>query len=135
MSKSENIQAFEAALAENKELHEKYEAALKRIVENKEAANDGEALVKAAAEVGFTVTMAELERSVAQNQELSDDDLEMVSGGCDCNDHRGECFYDYSCTLAFKHGSTCKTDECFYDYRCNEIYKDSMLKSALESEG
>ena len=135
MSKSENILAFEAAMKENKELHEKYEAALKRIVENKEAANDGEALVKAAAEVGFTVTMAELERSVAQNQELSDDDLEMVIGGCDCNDHRGECFFDYSCTLTFKHGSTCKTDECFYDYRCNEIYKDSMLKSALEYEG
>ena len=135
MSKSENILAFEAAMKENKELHEKYEAALKRIVENREAANDGEALVKAAAEVGFTVTMAELERSVAQNQELSDDDLEMVSGGCDCNDHRGECFFDYSCTLTFKHGSTCKTDECFYDYRCNQIVKDPMLMSALECEG
>ena len=49
MSKSENILAFEAALKENKELFEKFTAAKKRIAENKEAASDGELLVKAAA--------------------------------------------------------------------------------------
>ena len=32
MSKSENIKAFEAALKEDKDLRETYEAALKRIV-------------------------------------------------------------------------------------------------------
>ena len=98
MSKSKNILAFEAALTESKELHEKYEAALKRIVENKEVASDGEALVKAAAEVGFTLTMAELERSMAQNQELSDDDLEMVAGS-DSSDTF--CMVDYSCDYAY----------------------------------
>lgn len=94
MSKSENILAFEAALTENTELKAKYDAALKRIVENKEAANDGEALVKAAAEVGFTLTMAELERSMAQNQALSDEDLSQVAGAGDSTDT--PCLVDYS---------------------------------------
>ena len=81
MSKSENILAFEAALKENKELREKYEAAQKRIIENKEAESDGEVLVKAAAEVGFTLTLEELERAMAQYQELNDEELEDVAGG------------------------------------------------------
>ena len=71
MSKSENIKAFEAALKDNKDLQEKYEAALKRIVENKEATGDGETLAKAAAEVGFSLTMADLERKQAETVEIS----------------------------------------------------------------
>ena len=46
MSKSENMLAFEAALKENKELQEKFEAAAKRMTENKEAQGN-EVLIKA----------------------------------------------------------------------------------------
>jgi hypothetical protein len=83
MSKSENILAFEAALKENRELLEKFEAAKKRIVENKEATNDAEILVKAAAEVDFSLTVAEVERSIAEMQELNEEDLEKIAGGVD----------------------------------------------------
>ena len=83
MSKSENIKAFEAALKENKELQEKFAAAQKRIMENKEASSNGEVLVKAAAEIGYTLTMAELERAFAQIQELNDEELGQVAGGLD----------------------------------------------------
>ena len=100
MSKSENIKAFEAALKEDKDLRETYEAALKRISKNKEASSDGEALVKAAAEVGFPLTMDALERKQAENEELSDHDLEMVSGGTTSSDTF--CWVDYSCDYIYR---------------------------------
>ena len=121
MSKSENIQAFEAALMDNIALQDKYKAALKRIIENKEATSDGEAMVKAAAEIGFTLTMAELERKAAENQELSDDDLEQVSGG---SAERNSCWYDYACEWANMHDSTSKNDVCFADYLCSFVFND-----------
>ena len=80
MSKSETLLAFEAALKNSKELQEKFAAAMKRIAENKEAASDAELLVKAAAEVGFTLNTAEMERLIAQMQEISDEDLSKVAG-------------------------------------------------------
>ena len=98
MSKSENIKAFEAALKESKELQEKFETAKKRIAENKDAASDSEMLVKAAAEVGYTISVAEVERAFAQNQELSDEELDKVAGGCIyCM-----CWMDYGCFLLYK---------------------------------
>jgi predicted ribosomally synthesized peptide with nif11-like leader len=81
MSKSENMIAFELALKESKELREKFVAAQKRIAENKEASNDVELLVKAAAAVGYTLTVAEIERAIAQAQEINDEDLAKVAGG------------------------------------------------------
>ena len=97
MNKSENILAFEAALKENKELFEKFTAAKKRITENKEASGNSEMLVKAAAEIGFTLTMEELERAFAQNQELSDEELDQVSGG-----QGGWCWKDYGCVIVYE---------------------------------
>ena len=101
MSKSENILAFEAALKESEELQEKLLAAQKRIVENKEASSESEVLVKAAAEVGYTLTIAEVERAIAQNQELSEEELENVSGGLFL---LGDdwCWTDYRCIFLFK---------------------------------
>ena len=117
MSKSENIKAFEAALKEDKELRETYEAALKRIVEKKEASSDGEVMVKAAAEVGFTLTEAELERAMAQAQELSDEDLEQVSGGI----QEGEwvwCLDIFYCFAAVVHGDGDPGAACWSNYHC-----------------
>jgi predicted ribosomally synthesized peptide with nif11-like leader len=116
MSKSENMLAFEAALKENKELQEKFAAAQKRIVENKEASSDGEVLVKAAAEVGFTLTMEELERFFAQSQELCDEDLDKVAGGAAAKNDDW-CWFDHHCYIAFLHtddGST--TANCWDNY-------------------
>ena len=73
---------------------------LVRISKNKEASSDGEALVKAAAEVGFPLTMDDLERKQAENEELSDHDLEMVSGGTTSSDTF--CWVDYSCDYIYR---------------------------------
>jgi predicted ribosomally synthesized peptide with nif11-like leader len=116
MSKSENILAFEAALKENKELQEKFEAAAKRIVENKEASSDSEVLVKAAAEIGFTLTMEELERAFAQIQELNEEELENVAGGAAAKNDDW-CAFSHHCYIAFLHtydGST--TAACWDNY-------------------
>ena len=116
MSKSESILAFEAALQESKELQEKFVAAQKRIIENKEAESDGELLVKAAAEVGFTLTMEELERAMAQKQELNDEELDNVAGGA--SNTQNLCWKDYSCSFVYHHDSTDKDDFCALNYFC-----------------
>jgi predicted ribosomally synthesized peptide with nif11-like leader len=85
-------------------------------VENKEASSDGEVLVKAAAEVGFTLTMEELERFFAQSQELCDEDLDKVAGGAAAKNDDG-CWFDHHCYIIIKHtydGST--TAHCWSDY-------------------
>ena len=118
MSKSENIKAFEKAMSENTELREKFEAAEERIYNNKEAENVGDLMVKAAAEVGFTLDMAELERSFAQSQELSDEELSNVSGGTEAAEKNADwCFYDHHCYMFYRHtedGS--KTAACWDNY-------------------
>ena len=121
MSKSENMLAFETALKENKELQEKFIATQKRIIENKEAANDGELLLKAAAEVGYPLTMAELERAFAQAQELSEEELDKVAGGTEKNDDW--CIVTHHCFAFFLHtddGST--TANCWKDYNVFSDY-------------
>ena len=81
MGKFENILTFEAALQGSKELQEKFASAKARIAESGEAASDAELLVKAAAEVGYTLTVEELERAIAQAQEVNEEELAKVAGG------------------------------------------------------
>ena len=97
MSNSENLVAFEVALREDKNLQEKFEAAKKRIAENGEASGDADLLVKAASAVGFTFCIADLERNMAQSQELIDDELEIITGGIDT-----WCWRNYGCYLIYK---------------------------------
>ncbi|MEE1201051.1 MAG: hypothetical protein U0L09_10400, partial [Christensenellales bacterium] len=81
----------------------------------KEASCDGEAMVKAAAEAGYTLTIPEAERFMAEYQTLDDEALQMVVGG-DCpwcgvgcfltsspNDRSagGSCWTDYNCLILF----------------------------------
>lgn len=129
MSKSENILAFEAAMRENEELLQKFVAAQKRIVENKEAANDGELMVKAAAEVGFTLTIEELERFMAQSQEVDEEELATISGGSETEQRDGECWKDYYCHWILKFTNDDETyHACFHDYQCILIYHGLDIK-------
>lgn len=121
MGKSENILAFEAAMKGNKELQEKFAAAQKRIVESKEAKSDGEILVKAAAEVGFTLTVEDFERALAGSQEVSDEELDMVSGGAASSSDYW-CWVDYYCYWVLMHDEDGNKDRaCFDDYCCIEL--------------
>ena len=80
MSKSEELLRLERDLDEQPELREKLEAEIKRIAETKEAESDGEAMVKAAAALGYTITLEELERATADLEKLDDDELDAAGG-------------------------------------------------------
>ena len=115
MGKSDNIINFEEAL-KTKENKEKFEAALKKIAEEKTAKNDGEALQKAAKELGFDLSLEELEHSLAEKQEMPDEELDKVAGG--------SCGISYGCAIAWKHDSKQdKSQDCFYDYNCVLVLK------------
>ncbi len=106
MGKSDNIIKFEEVL-KAKDKREAYEAALKKIVEEKSAKSDGEAIQKAAKVLGFDLSREDLERSYAAKQDMDDDELDAVAGGV--------CVYDHSCFTAWKHD---EDDACLYDYYC-----------------
>lgn len=57
------------------------DAEIKRIVDTGEAACNEEAVVKAAASLGYKITPEELKRAVADSGELSKSDLEQISAG------------------------------------------------------
>ena len=96
---TENLRKIEAALRGDKALAEEFKAELKRLVEEKSIANKGEAAVKAAQEVGFDVTLADLEKVKAAAQELDPEEMSKVAGGG--NDfapaeETGTCFVNYN---------------------------------------
>ena len=87
MSKSEELLRLERDLNEQPELQEKIDTEIRRIAEAGEAECDGEAMVKAAAALGYTITLEELERAAVDLEKLDDDELDAAgggdSGGCD----------------------------------------------------
>ncbi len=75
MSKSEEMLRMKLDMNEQPERKEKLEAEIKRILESGEVENDGEAMVKAAAARGYTITLEELEHAAADLEELDDDEV------------------------------------------------------------
>ena len=108
----ENVKKLEKALQEDKELAAKFEEELQRIAQEKDAANDGEAIVKAAKAVGFEITVADLEKASAETQEIDPEELEKSAGG-------SWCFASYDCYTAWHHdGPEEKDTVCAFDYSC-----------------
>ncbi len=81
MSENEELQRLERDLNEQPELKEKLETEIKRILEAGEAENDGEAMVKSAAALGYTITPEEMQRFTADLEPLDMNELDAVSGG------------------------------------------------------
>ncbi len=114
MAKSENIIKFEEAL-KTKEKREAYEAALKKIAEEKSAKSDGEAIQKAAKELGFDISMEDLERNYASKQEVEDEELDAVAGGW--------CWKSHGCHYVISHSKEIdETEDCFSEYICLNSY-------------
>ena len=110
MGNSDNLLKFEEALRNDPEKKKKYDEIIKRIVEEKSAKNDGEAVVKAAGELGFDVSQEEVEHSLIEKQEVEDDALDQVAGGKWCPGK------NYNCALIYHHSgcsnnSTCTVNE------------------------
>ena len=81
MGKSEELQRMERDLSGQPELREKLDAEIKRIVDTGEAACNEEAVAKAAASLGYKIAPEELKCAVADSEELSESDMEQISGG------------------------------------------------------
>ena len=110
----ENVKKLEKALKEDKELAAKFEAELRRIAQEKNVANDGEAFVKAAKAVDFDISMADLEKATAETQELDPEEIETIAGG-------GEtlCFVLHDCYATFLHDTPDEEGyNCWKDYDC-----------------
>lgn len=105
-SENEKIKQLEEALKADKALKKNYDAIMDRIRDNKEADSEQEAMVKAASELGFDISIEELERMFASIQDASDEELESVVGGKDEHGHSDWCLVTWHCYGAFLHTET-----------------------------
>ena len=106
MGNSDNLLKFQEALKNDPEKKKKYDEIIKRIVEEKSAENDGEAIVKAAGELGFDVSQEEVEHALFEKQEVEDDELDRVAGGKWCPGK------NYECVLVYKHSGCSNNSTC-----------------------
>ena len=138
-NKSEAIRKLEEALTTDANLRDRFEAALKKIADERLANSDGEAMVKAAAELGFKISIEEMERLFAAMQELDDEELDEVSGGTakrqscrgkvakhaheeDENGHDGYCDVVWHCAAITLHTKTdSKNVACWNEYLCHIV--------------
>lgn len=123
---STTMRELEKALGTDAVKAEKFQEALKGAAEAG-AKNDVEAFRLAAAAVDFDLTLEEAEKHLASSQEISDDDLEVVSGGTDY----ANCFVDYACTVTFMHGGD-RNESCLADYYCDFLTNHYIVRPNFE---
>jgi hypothetical protein len=128
------LMELKEALAADKEKAEEFKKALAGD-ECKACGNDAEAFSLAAHAVGFELSPEEVERAMAEGQELDTEELKRVAGGkptCDSffvryEDNEGHdawCMTAWHCFVATLHteGGT-EREACLSNYFCLEIYE------------
>ena len=95
MSNTNEAKSFFEALETEEGLHARFEEIVKRISEAGEVKGDGEVICAAAKELGYTLTVGDLERFFASKEELDPDELESAAGGRE-RQYR-TCSSDYEC--------------------------------------
>ncbi len=139
MNRTAEMIRMESDLAASEELRGQLEAAMKRIAEAGEVKSDGEVFEKAAAELGYHITAAELERLSAENEAVSPDELDQVAGGVvyypskpskggkeDSDGHAVFCMAAWHCYTAMIHTKANQGNElvrCWKDYNCILVNK------------
>ena len=98
MENREELKRFLADIQADRALYLKVEDLGRRMVEAGSDESNSELVANAAAELGYSITAAELERAEAAAEELDDDQLDGVSGGAN-NDSGSGCLTD--CTVNF----------------------------------
>ena len=81
--------------------------------------------MRAAAALGYTLTLEELERSVAEMQELDPDELDTAAGGkaTDEKGHDAACITAWHCFIVTLHTEAKeKRVACWSDYTCLDLY-------------
>ncbi|MGN0693047.1 MAG: Nif11-like leader peptide family RiPP precursor [Oscillospiraceae bacterium] len=126
MNNNTELTRMEEALRNDEALRKKFDEAITRIAESGEAKNDGEIMVKAAAELGYSITIEDLERAKAAAEELSDEEIEKISGGwdkgtldIDDKGHNNWCLTVWHCcTITLHTETTTHREACLLDYWC-----------------
>lgn len=120
----ENVRKFEKDLRGNGELQKKLLEELAKIVKEKSAESDAEAMAKAAQTLGYDFTVADMEKAHAEAQELDPGEMEQAAGGW--------CFADYDCYTAWNHDSPDQPGSaCLKDYDCVSAYHNSKIGDYL----
>ena len=133
MKKTEEMMRFDRDLKADPELVKKFSEATKEASESGTCKGDIEVIARAANSLGYEISMEEMERSVAEKEEM--DPAEMAGGGkseCDYfwkTDYEDEYGHNKYCvTLWHCENITLHTEtndhgaRCFSDYQCSEIY-------------
>lgn len=113
MAKSDNIIKFEEALRNDELKRKTFDGAYKKIMEEKSVGSNNEAVVKAAKEIGFDISIEELERYYAEKQEMNDDELDKVAGGRVVGPY---CATIYECGYVYYHKNPADNPDCFMGY-------------------
>ena len=96
MENREELKRFQEDMKADRELYRKLEEIGRRMLKEGSKESGNELMAKAAKELGYSVTAAELERAEAAAEELDDDQLEEVSGGSDAR-----CDHGYDCSRSY----------------------------------
>ena len=120
MEKSTEMLRMEKDLNASEELREKFNSEMERIAKSGEAKSDEEVMVKAAAALGYQISLSELEQAQAEMQELDLEEMDAVAGGA--NDGKGHstwCVAVWHCHHILLHTeSTSKETKCWEEYLC-----------------
>jgi predicted ribosomally synthesized peptide with nif11-like leader len=118
------LMELKEALAADKDKAEKFEQTLAGDV-CRACGSDAEALSLAARSAGFEVSPEEIERAMAEAQELDEKELEKVGGGRTSSDDEDEyghdvwCWVGWHCYTVTLHTQTeSKRASCWSNYDC-----------------
>ena len=137
MDKMSEMKRLEADLEASEELRAKLQETARKIADSGEATSDGDALAKAAAELGYEISVGDIEKIVAEAQELDDEELAAITGGnlingdvtlldgpLDNDMNSAWCLAAWHCYTAFLHteGGT-KDEKCWSSYECVYVFE------------
>ena len=128
---SATMNELETALRADESLAKQYQEALAQ-AKDAGASNDAEAIAFAAKAVGYDLPAEEIQKFIADQAELSEDDLEAAVGGirifdADVYESTGDdiwCVAQWHCYTAYRHTETENEQvACWSDYRCLAVYQ------------
>ena len=117
---TENVKKFQEALKNDADLKKKFDEQIVRIAKEKTAQSDMEAYVKAANELGYDISLSDMEKTLAESMEIDPDEMDNVAGGT--------CVANYDCYGAFMHAERqSKEESCWSDYSCVFAYHGGAM--------
>lgn len=124
MEMSKELQRFLEDVKSDRNLYRKAEEIGRQMLKAGSKDSSSELLSKAVAELGYSITAAELERVKAVAEELDDDQLNGVSGGNDNSTERDRqnCNVNFSCTA---HVNIPDSEGIYHDFCHRFPYNDS----------